>query len=62
MNHVWLKAVRRLWLNILYIISATDIQLLTLCILMDFSLDIDALSMGLSIVYLNGSHVEFSLP
>ena len=36
------------------------INKLTIFILTDFSIYIDAISMGLSIVYLKGSRVEFS--
>ena len=34
--------------------------ILTLCILNGFSIHIDTISMGLSIVYFKGSQVEFS--
>ena len=34
--------------------------LLTLCILMDFPIQIDTISMGLPIVYLEGSQEAFS--
>ena len=33
---------------------------LTLCILVDLTIHIDTISMGLPIVYLEGSQVEFS--
>ena len=33
---------------------------LTLCIMMDFPIHIDTISIGLSIVYFKGSQVEFS--
>ena len=37
-----------------------DFFALTLCILIDFPIHIDKISMGLTIVYLKGSQVEFS--
>ena len=36
-----------------------SVKILTLCILMDFPMHIDTISMGLLIVYLEGLQVEF---
>ena len=36
------------------------LNLFTFCILINLSIHIDTISMGLSIVYFNGSMVEFS--
>ena len=37
-----------------------EISVLTLCILMDFPIHIDTISIGLPIVYFKGSLVDFS--
>ena len=40
-------------------VRENDFALLTLCILMDFPIHIDTISMGLPIVHFKGSQVEF---
>ena len=43
-----------------HVIVIPAFHILTLCILMDFPIHIDTISMGLPIVQFKGSHVEFS--